>query len=235
MSRAVRLLELLQVLRGYKRPVTSEKLASKLGISVRTLYRDIASLQAQGADIQGEPGLGYVLRPGFTLPPLMFTKDEIEALVLGSRWVAESADDELAAAAKKVMSKISAVLPVELRIELETSALLVGPEDNEIRIQRNLTLLAVRRAINQECKLRIMYADAKGEESKRTVWPFALGFFNDLQMLVAWCEIREDYRHFRIDRIAALQPSAVRYPRRRLEMLKDWRTREGIADSEDGY
>jgi predicted DNA-binding transcriptional regulator YafY len=235
MSRAERLLELLQVLRGYKRPVTSEKLASKLGISVRTLYRDIASLQAQGADIQGEPGLGYVLKPGFTLPPLMFTKDEIEALVLGSRWVAESADDELATAAKKVMSKISAVLPVDLRIELETSALLVGSEDSEIRIQRNLTLLAVRRAINQECKLRIMYADAKGEESKRTVWPFALGFFNDLQMLVAWCEIREDYRHFRIDRIAALQPSPVRYPRRRLEMLKDWRTREGIADSEDGY
>jgi predicted DNA-binding transcriptional regulator YafY len=235
MSRAERLLELMQVLRGYKRPVTSEKLASKLGISVRTLYRDIASLQAQGADIQGEPGLGYVLRPGFTLPPLMFTKDEIEALVLGSRWVAESADDELATAAKKVMSKISAVLPIELRIELETSALLVGPKDNEIRIQRNLTLLAVRRAINQECKLRIMYADAKGEESKRTVWPFALGFFNDLQVLVAWCEIREDYRHFRIDRISALQPSTVRYPRRRLEMLKDWRTREGIADSDEGY
>jgi predicted DNA-binding transcriptional regulator YafY len=235
MSRAERLLELMQVLRGYKRPVTGEKLASKLGISVRTLYRDIASLQAQGADIQGEPGLGYVLRPGFTLPPLMFTKDEIEALVLGSRWVAESADDELATAAKKVMSKISAVLPVELRIELETSALLVGPKDNEIRIQRNLTLLAVRRAINQECKLRIMYSDAKGEESKRTVWPFALGFFNDLQVLVAWCEIREDYRHFRIDRIAALQPSTVRYPRRRLEMLKDWRTREGIADSDEGY
>jgi predicted DNA-binding transcriptional regulator YafY len=235
MSRAERLLELMQVLRGYKRPVTSEKLASKLGISVRTLYRDIGSLQAQGADIQGEPGLGYVLRPGFTLPPLMFTKDEIEALVLGSRWVAESADDELATAAKKVMSKISAVLPIELRIELETSALLVGPKDNEIRIQRNLTLLAVRRAINQECKLRIMYADAKGEESKRTVWPFALGFFNDLQVLVAWCEIREDYRHFRIDRIAALQPSTVRYPRRRLEMLKDWRTREGIADSDEGY
>jgi predicted DNA-binding transcriptional regulator YafY len=235
MSRAERLLELLQVLRGYKRPVTSEKLASKIGISVRTLYRDIASLQSQGADIQGEPGLGYVLRPGFTLPPLMFTKDEIEALVLGSRWVAESTDDELANAAKKVMAKISAVLPVELRIELETSALLVGPQDNELHLKRNFTLLGVRRAISQECKLRIMYADAKGEESKRTVWPFALGFFNDLQMLVAWCEIREDYRHFRIDRIAALQPSSVRYPRRRLEMLKDWRTREGIADSDDGY
>jgi predicted DNA-binding transcriptional regulator YafY len=230
MSRAERLLELMQLLRGYKMPVTSEKLASTLGISVRTLYRDIASLQAQGADIQGEPGLGYVLKPGFTLPPLMFTKDEIEALVLGSRWVAESADDELGTAAKKVMAKISAVLPNELRIELETSALLVGPKDNEVRIQRNLTLLAVRRAINQECKLLIGYADAKGEDSHRTVWPFALGFFNDLQMLVAWCEIREDYRHFRIDRIAAIQPTITRYPRPRLAMLKDWRKREGINE-----
>jgi predicted DNA-binding transcriptional regulator YafY len=234
MSRAERLLELIQVMRGYRRPVTSEKLASKLGISVRTLYRDIASLQAQGADIQGEPGLGYILRPGFTLPPLMFTQDEIEALVLGSRWVAESADHELAAAAKQVMNKISAVLPTELRIAFETSALLVGPQDNELHIQRNFTLLGVRRAINQECKLRIIYADAKGEESKRTVWPFALGFFNNIQMLAAWCEIREDYRHFRIDRIAALQPSKVHYPRRRLEMLKDWREREGIKDADDG-
>jgi predicted DNA-binding transcriptional regulator YafY len=234
MSRAERLLELLQVLRGYKRAVTSEKLASKLGISVRTLYRDIASLQAQGADIRGEPGLGYVLKPGFTLPPLMFTQDEIEALVLGSRWVAESADHELAAAAKQVMNKISAVLPTELRIALETSALLVGPQDNQLHIQRSSTLLGVRRAINQECKLRIMYADGKGEESKRTVWPFALGFFNGIQMLVAWCEIREDYRHFRIDRIVALQPSKVRYPRRRLEMLKDWREREGIKNADDG-
>jgi predicted DNA-binding transcriptional regulator YafY len=244
MSRAERLLELLQVLRGYKRPVTSERLANKLGISVRTLYRDVASLQAQGADIQGEPGLGYVLKPGYTLPPLMFTHDEIEALVLGSRWVAERTDHELAAAARQVITKISAVLPSELRVRLETSALLVGPtseahsdsnstpDDASAAITASICLLGLRRAINQETKVRMIYGDAKGELSKRTVWPFAIGFFQEVQMIVAWCETREDYRHFRIDRISTMRPLAVKYPRRRLDMLKDWRTREGIAESE---
>jgi predicted DNA-binding transcriptional regulator YafY len=240
MSRAERLLELMQVLRGYKRPVTSAKLANKLGISVRTLYRDIASLQAQGADIRGEPGLGYVLKPGYMLPPLMFTHDEIEALVLGSRWVAERTDHELAAAARQVITKISAVLPSELRVRLETSSLLVGPalesnstpNDSSAAITASISLLGLRRAINQETKVRMIYCDAKGELSKRTVWPFAIGFFQEVQMFVAWCETREDYRHFRIDRISTMRPLAVKYPRRRLDMLKDWRAREGINESE---
>src|SRR5690606_491436 len=110
MSRAARLLDLIQLLRNRRVPVTGPALAAELGVSIRTLYRDIATLQAQGADIQGEPGLGYVLRPGFTLPPLMFSADEIEALVLGSRWVAKrAADERLAAAASNALSKISAV------------------------------------------------------------------------------------------------------------------------------
>jgi biotin operon repressor len=127
MSRAQRLLDLIQALRGYRRPVSGATLAEALGISLRTLYRDIETLNAQGAHIDGEAGVGYVLRPGFMLPPLMFSEEEIEAIVLGSRWVANRADAELGAAARNALAKIAAVLPQDLKISLDTSSLLVGP------------------------------------------------------------------------------------------------------------
>src|SRR5690242_7496446 len=115
MSRAERLLDLIQILRRHRQPVAGAVLAQELGISLRSLYRDIATLQAQGAHIDGEPGLGYILRPGFMLPPLMFSEDEIEALVLGSRWVTERGDLRLADAARNALAKIAAVLPPDLR------------------------------------------------------------------------------------------------------------------------
>ncbi|MEO8280390.1 MAG: HTH domain-containing protein, partial [Ideonella sp.] len=127
MSRAERLLSLIQLLRRHRRPVSGSALAGELGISLRTLYRDIASLQAQGAAIDGAPGFGYVLQPGFMLPPLMFTTDEIEALVLGSRWVADRADPRLGAAARQARAKIAAVLPLEAQQVLDGSSLIVGP------------------------------------------------------------------------------------------------------------
>ena len=127
MSRAQRLLALIQILRRHRFAVTGANLAEELGISLRTLYRDIATLQEQGASIEGEPGMGYVLRPGFMLPPLMFSEEEIEALVLGARWVADRGDERLGAAAQSAVSKIAAVLPNDLRDMLDASALLVGP------------------------------------------------------------------------------------------------------------
>src|SRR5213594_1376827 len=119
MSRAQRLLDLIQLLRGYRRPVSGAALAEALGISLRTLYRDIETLNAQGAQIDGEPGVGYVLRPGFMLPPLMFSEDEIEAIVLGSRWVSERADAPLGVAARNALAKIAAVLPDDLKESLD--------------------------------------------------------------------------------------------------------------------
>src|SRR5678815_4120881 len=121
MSRAQRLLDLIQILRRHRQPVAGSALAEELGISLRTLYRDIATLQSQGARIDGEPGLGYILRPGFMLPPLMFSEEEIEALVLGSRWVHQRADRALADAAANVLAKIGAVLPKDLRETLDES------------------------------------------------------------------------------------------------------------------
>ena len=131
MSRAQRLLDLIQLLRGYRRPVSGAVLAEALGISLRTLYRDIETLNAQGAQIDGEPGLGYVLRPGFMLPPLMFSEEEIEAIVLGSRWVADRTDAALSGAARSALAKISAVLPPDLKTGLESVAGLVGRSRRE--------------------------------------------------------------------------------------------------------
>ncbi|MGH9915569.1 MAG: helix-turn-helix transcriptional regulator, partial [Pyrinomonadaceae bacterium] len=130
MSRSERLLDLIQTMRRYRRPVSGKVLAEETGISIRTLYRDIATLQAQGAHIEGEPGLGYILRPGFMLPPLMFSEEEIEALVLGSRWVAKQPDNRLSTAARDALSKIAAVLPDDLRESVDASTLLVGPNES---------------------------------------------------------------------------------------------------------
>lgn len=228
-SRAERLLQLMQVLRRHRYPVSGASLAAELGISLRTLYRDIASLQAQGACIEGEPGVGYVLRPGFLLPPLMFSEEEIEALVLGSRWVAKQADTPLGEAARNVIAKIAAVLPPELRHELDTSALLVGPA--EPAPAGEVDLAAIRLAIRSERKLEIRYRDLQGQESARIVWPFALGFFERVRVVAAWCELRGAIRHFRTDRIVSLEVSETRYPRRRQALLKEWRQSEGIAPS----
>lgn len=226
MSRAQRLLDLLQLLRRHRYPVSGAKLAAELGISLRTLYRDIASLQQQGAQIDGEPGMGYVLRPGFMLPPLMFSAEEIEALVLGSRWVAERADSRLAGAARNALAKIGAVLPPELRHDLDCETLLVGP--GEFVAASDADLVLIRKAIRREHKLLIDYRDEQQRQSQRWVWPVALAFFDHVRVLVAWCELRQDFRHFRTDRIAALSISDQRYPQRRPALLKQWRALQGI-------
>jgi predicted DNA-binding transcriptional regulator YafY len=227
MSRTSRLLDLLQLLRNRKLPVTGPELAAELGISIRTLYRDIATLQAQGADIRGEPGLGYVLRPGFTLPPLMFTTEEIEAIVLGSRWVAAGhADKRLSQSASQALSKITAVLPPELRERAEATNLLVA-RDRDPKMQ--VDPADIRMAIRNEQKLAISYRTPDGLESKRVIWPFLIGFFDRIRIVAGWCELRQDYRSFRVDRIAALQALDGRYPRRRAVMLKEWRALQNIA------
>lgn len=224
MSRAARLLDLIQALRRRRRPVTAGQLAEELSISLRTVYRDIATLTAQGAPIEGEVGLGYVLKPGFVLPPLMFGEDEVDALILGLRLVAERGDPALERAAADALAKITAVLPAELDDVAATSGLLVGPSVS----QPAPCLLTIRRAIRTEEKLRLRYTDKKSVSTERTVWPVALGFFDAAEVLAAWCETRHAFRHFRLDRIAAAEPSGQRYPKRRRILLAEWRLLEGI-------
>ncbi|MBV8537554.1 MAG: YafY family transcriptional regulator, partial [Alphaproteobacteria bacterium] len=219
---------LLQVLRRHRRPVTAASLAAELGVSERTVYRDIATLAGQGALIEGEAGIGYVLRPGFLLPPLMFGDDEIEALVLGLRWVSDRGDEALGAAAADALAKISAVLPPELREKAGDAGVLVGP--GAAIPSGRADLAELRRAIRGERKLRISYADAGGRRTSRMIWPFALAFFDQVRMVAAWCETRQDFRHFRTDRIAAAEVSSQRYPRRRRALLAEWRKREKISE-----
>ncbi|AFL54555.1 putative DNA-binding transcriptional regulator YafY [Sinorhizobium fredii] len=225
MSRSERLIDLIQVLRRHRRPVSGRHLAEETGVSLRTLYRDIASLQAQGAEIEGEAGIGYVLKPGFLLPPMMFSEEEIEALVLGSRWVANRGDKRLAAAAADALAKIGSVLPAELKEKLDSSTLLVGSRQT---IAERIDLGLLRKAIRSEHKLELCYLDNDGRDSRRTVWPFALGFFEEVRVLAAWCELRQDFRHFRTDRIAEAAMLDNRYPRRRQALLKDWRATHGV-------
>jgi len=222
-SRSERLLALLQLLRTHRRPVSGTILAQQLGISIRTLYRDIASLQAQGADIEGEAGLGYILRPGFTLPPIMFNQEEIEALVLGARWVADRGDAELGTAARNVLAKVAAVMPDDSRIALETVNLLVGPGGSGTVDVMDIAPL--RGAIRTERKIRILYKDAAGLPTERLIWPFALTFFEQVRVVLAWCEMRQDFRHFRTDRIANMNVEDERYPKRRSALLRDWKAR----------
>ncbi|MEC5320559.1 YafY family protein [Brenneria populi subsp. brevivirga] len=226
MSRAQRLLDLLQILRRHRFPISGATLAAELNISLRTLYRDIGALQAQGADIAGEPGQGYLLRPGFMLPPLMFSEEEIEALALGSRWVAQRGDERLSAAARCALAKISAVLPDDLRDTLDDAALLVGPASSPYAGDNALSL--IRQSIRAERKLKIRYQDLQGVESTRIIWPFVLGYFDHTRVLAAWCEIRQAFRHFRTERIGELEVLKERYPRRRQILLKTWRETKGI-------
>ena len=227
MSRAERLLDLLHALRRHRRPVSGKVLAEEIGVSIRTLYRDIASLQAQGATIEGEPGVGYLLRPGFMLPPLMFTVEEIEALVLGSRWVAERADERLRDAARSALARIADVLPPALRDDLDAAALLIGPGATIPADGVDPALL--RKAIRTERKLFLAYRDDTGTLSERTVWPFALAFFDSVRVLLGWCELRQGFRHFRTDRIVSAELIETRYAKRRQVLLRAWRESEGIS------
>ncbi len=197
-------------------------------MSLRTIYRDIATLIAQGADIAGEAGVGYILRPGFLLPPLMFDDDEIEALILGLRFVAQRGDDALGLAARNAAAKIVAVLPHDLAEAAEHSGLLAGPGPGLGHEKNGVDLALLRESVRTERKLRLTYEDRGGKRTERIVWPVALGFFDHAQVLSAWCETRLDFRHFRTDRMLDAQLLGDRYPRRRAALLREWQALEGI-------
>jgi len=221
MSKSQRLFDLMQILRRHRRPVPGSDLASEAGVSLRTIYRDIAALQALGAEIEGEPGFGYVLRPGFLLPPLMFSEQEIQALALGAQWVSRQTDDEFAFAARDALSKIGAVLPSELRQKLDDNAFHVSRRPKQAE---PVDLRVVRRAMRDQLKLSIAYRDPRGEKTNRIIWPIAIGFFDSRRIIAGWCELRQDFRAFRADRIEKVKLRTERYPGRRRDLVKQWRS-----------
>ena len=231
MSRAGRLFQLLQALRSHRNPVSAARLATQMGVSDRTIYRDIATLREQGARIDGEAGLGYQLRAGFMLPALVFSEEEIEALVLGARWVAWQADPELAQAARQALERITTCLPANLRVVVDTSGLFAPSFQQPVPFEPWLP--ALRRAIRMEQKIVLDYRDANGCITQRTVWPFAMAFFQQSRMMAAWCELRQSFRHFRADRVASLKDTGERYPTRRHALMQHWRAQTGHQPEPD--
>jgi predicted DNA-binding transcriptional regulator YafY len=228
MSRTTRLFKLMNALRGHRRPVTAARLADDLSVSVRTVYRDIQTLIDLGAPVEGEAGLGYLLRAGFFLPPLMFGEDELEALVLGARWVRGQGDPALAQAADSALAKIATASPKDLRDKIADTGLWAPrwPAPAE----QPAGLRAIREAMRREHKLAITYVDEKGLTTERIVWPVALAFFEGKRLLAAWCELRNGFRHFRSDRISSLNTLEARYPTRRAVLMKTWRRENNLGE-----
>jgi len=228
MRRADRLFLLLQELRRRRR-ARGRDLAEALEVSLRTVYRDIADLMAAGVPIDGEAGVGYRLRDGYDLPPLMFDRAEVEALVLGARIVSVQADPELAAAAEQLLAKVEAVLPEALRDKVFATPLW-APSNFEAP-EPGMALPVLRRAIEERRKLDFAYVDADEAQSRRTVRPLGLLYYGRVWLLAAWCELRGDFRSFRLDRIREAAVLEERFRDEPGKRLVDHFKREGVEMS----
>jgi len=200
MRRADRLFRIVQLLRRRRTVVTAAQMAAKLEISERTVYRDIRDLIAAGTPIDGEAGVGYRLQPGYDLPPLMFDREEIQALVLGARIVAQFGDPALARASESILSKVAGVLPKELEPLLADTRLFVPRRHSSSRSAAGLAV--AREALVAQRRLRLKYASQHGNETERDVRPLGVFFWGRTWTLAAWCEMRSDFRNFRLDRIS---------------------------------
>jgi predicted DNA-binding transcriptional regulator YafY len=220
MARSDRLLTLTQALRRRRRPVTAAVLATEMQVSERTIYRDIASLQGTGVPIRGEAGIGYVLEPGYDLPPLMLTPEEAEALMLGARFVRERGDPDLQRIIDDAIAKIEAVLPESTRLSLR-EAPLYPPGSAHIPLDR-ISATQLRRAVRDNRKMRILYRDLNERDSERVIWPVFVAYFERSRLLVAYCELRQDFRTFRTDRIQSIQVLDERPPVRRAILLRQF-------------
>jgi predicted DNA-binding transcriptional regulator YafY len=221
MRRADRLFQIIQILRRSARPVTAGEIAAELEVSSRTVYRDVADLIAQRVPIQGEAGFGYILDDAFDMPPLMLTPDEIEAAVLGAQWVAGRGDPVLANAARDLIAKITSVVPERLRPFIADPT--IGTRPPKARAPDSIDLARVRAWIREGRKIRIGYRDERGAPTVRMVWPVILGFLDDTRMLAAWCELRDDFRHFRTDRIVTAEFLDERYASRPGVLRQRWK------------
>ncbi|MFN3537530.1 MAG: helix-turn-helix transcriptional regulator [Brevundimonas sp.] len=236
MRRADRLFQIIQLLRRSSKPVTADAIAAELETSKRTVYRDIADLMGQRVPIRGEAGVGYVLDGGFDMPPLMLTSDELEAAVLGAQWVAGRADPALARAARDLIAKIAATVPETMRPHVLEPAVITPPAWNNMTEALDMGL--VRAAIRAGRKMTIDYVDEQDRATRRVIWPFLAAYRDTTRMLIAWCEMRDDFRMFRADRVRTAAFLEDRYPMRpgtlraRWEAVQQARYAAFIASSE---
>lgn len=240
MSRVTRLFELISVLRARRTPATATDLARELGISQRSVYRDIETLRSLGAALDGQAGIGFQLRQGFFLPELAFSLDELDALLLGLGWVQQRADPPLIKASESALAKVLAARKSEPVANCETPALIAATSTPEaVDPPQTATL---RDAIRHQRKVSISYTDTHGTSSARIVWPIAIVYFENVRLLAAWCEHRSDFRNFRVDRLEISNVRDDRYPGRRqsivtrwLQQDRDWRSLLTISDTPSGY
>jgi len=220
MRRADRLFQIIQILRGTRSPVTAANLAEELETSVRTIYRDIADLMGQRVPIRGEAGVGYILEQGYDMPPLMLTPDEIEAAVLGASWVATRADRPLARAARDLIAKIGDVVVEDLR-PLVLDSIGVAPTMSSSEAEA-LDFQQVRTWIRRRGKINIDYEDLSDKMTTRTIWPIAIAYFETSRLIVGWCELRTNFRHFRADRIRRAEFLEDVFPARVRDLRAAW-------------
>ncbi|MEI2297644.1 helix-turn-helix transcriptional regulator [Ensifer sp. MJa1] len=210
MRKASRLFEIIQILRLARKPVTAAQMSEVLEVTVRSIYRDIAALQAMRVPIEGGRGIGYILRPGFDLPPLMFSIEETEAIAVALALLSRTGDEELKAAAIRVNNKITAAVPEPLRLAFRSQALhawgTVAPSP------LGIDLALVRRAIRDEQKLELNYRDELGRATDRTILPVALIYYSETANIVAWCELRQAIRNFRADRVEHCEAASAFFP-----------------------
>lgn len=224
-SRSDRLFEVIQLLRRAGAPMTAAQMAGSLEVTKRTIYRDVATLQSMRVPIEGEAGIGYVMRPGYDLPPLMFTAEEAEAIVVGLALVGRSADKSLKQAAKGASLKIAEVVPDELD-GVETRYLHAS-EWHSIP-QSKIDPALLRRAIREARELDLVYVDAKGAPTRRRIRPLAVVYYIESLVLAAWCALRQDFRHFRIDRIEACVEAGPRFQRHAERLRWEWRQKHPL-------
>lgn len=227
-KRSERLIELMQVLRRRRRPVAGQLLADEMGVSLRSLYRDIETLKSMGAAIDGEAGLGFQLRADTFLPPLMFTDEELEAVVLGLRTLTYGPDRELGRVARDTSSKIAAVLPPGRRQEMESIGLFAVPPGGVAK--HNPVLTTLRTAIREERQLQLSYRDKAGAETQRVVYAVALGYYEGWQAIIAWCTLRQDFRSFMVAGILEAALLDVKLPEPRRTLFHRWRTLHDLPD-----
>lgn len=222
MSRIDRLFELVQELRRAQNPLTGRALAEKLEVSLRTIYRDCASLQAMGIPIDGEAGIGYLMRRGYDLPPLAFSPEEQEALVMGLRMLGRTGDTDLLGAADKAMSKLAVAASISesthdpTRFVSQAGAPDIHPEISAI----------IRHAISKENKLKVIYEDRLGHNSDRIIWPLCLIYYPDATVVSAWCEMRKNFRHFRLDWLVSATISNGDFVGKGASLRQTWREKE---------
>lgn len=220
MRRTERLFQIIQILRSTRSPITGRELAKELEVSLSTLYRDMAELTAQRIPITGEAGIGYVLDDGYDMPPLMLTADELEAAALGAAWVAAEADPSLARAARDLVSKLSEAIPKELRpIVLDASSKAMR---TQTRVWERFDSALLRHAIRERYRIQLIYTDRDGNTTDRIVWPLLIAYLDRSRYLVGWCETKQDYRHFKTERVKELKVLNNKYPGRRAALLKGW-------------